>query len=653
MCGITGFWNYGEANSELSYSKITRMTEVIAHRGPDDDGIWIDPEFGLAVGHRRLSILDLSAAGHQPMTSHSGRWIISFNGEIYNHLDIRRKLSTSSTSLPWRGYSDTETLLAAIEYWGLEHALDLVVGMFAFALWDRKEKKLTLVRDRFGEKPLYYGYQNNTFLFASELKALKAYPNFNAEICLDSLASYFRLSYIPAPYTIYKNISKLMPGSFLTVTLENVTNRIIPEPKQYWSAVSTAYSGLANSFTGSFCEAADALDNELSRSINDQRISDVPVGVFLSGGIDSTIVAAYLQKHSANAIKSFSIGFKEENYNEAHHAMSIAKYLGTDHTELYVSADQALSVVSKLPFIYDEPFADSSQIPTFLVSELASTSVKVALSGDGGDELFCGYNRYNKASQIFSFLNTVPSAKRALLSSILSSLNPNTVERYYSLLKLLLPSRYRTLSVADKLSKLGVALSSSGPGSIYENLISHCTNPNDFVLSSREHKLATAIYSGIIDDLDIRSWMMLLDTVSYLPDDILVKVDRSSMSASLETRSPLLDHRLFHFAWTLPISYKHRNGVSKAILKRVLSRYIPDKYFTRPKMGFGIPLDTWLRGPLKEWADELLNPLLISDSGFIDPCHVKLLWEQHLSGKYNWQYCLWDILMWQSWIRVQ
>lgn len=563
MCGFVGFLGSSSFYEQVGdEAMLKRMADTIMYRGPDDAGYWFDGDNRIGLGHRRLSIVDLSPAGHQPMQSSSSRYVIAFNGEIYNHPSLRQALEINGQAPSWRGHSDTETLLAGFDVWGIQGTVERAIGMFAFAVWDRQTYTLTLGRDRFGEKPLYYGWQGRgndaVFLFGSELKALRAHPAFESNINRGALSLYMRHNYIPAPYSIYEGVGKLSPGCLLTVSLQQ------REPKvwAYWSFAQVAESGAANVFVGSDDQAVDELEALLKDAVRQQMMADVPLGAFLSGGVDSSTVVALMQAQSSRPVKTFTIGFNEEGYNEAIHAKAVARHLGTEHTELYVTAERALSVISRLPTLYDEPFSDSSQIPTFLVSQLARQHVTVSLSGDAGDELFCGYNRYEPP--------TLLTGNRPALSGL------DDVQR-----------------------------------------------------------------------------MMALDMMTYLPDDILTKVDRAAMGVSLETRVPFLDHRVVKFAWRVPQAMKLRDGVSKWILRQVLYRHVPKKLIERPKMGFGVPIDTWLRGPLKDWAEALLDEGRLRREGYFNPALVRAKWAEHLSGKRNWQYHLWDVLIFQTWLEEQ
>lgn len=637
MCGFSGIFGSPPCEDDLR-----RMGLAIAHRGPDDSGVWIDPEAALGFVHRRLSIIDLSSLGHQPMASACGRYTIAFNGEIYNHAELRQSLGHTN----WRGHSDTETLLAAVASWGLEVALKRVVGMFAFALWDRKTKCLTLARDRLGEKPLYYGWQGATFLFGSELKALKAHPAFRAEIDRDALTLFLRHNAIPAPYSIYQGIHKLPPGTFLQLHAEQKN----AHPVAYWSARSVAEAGQCNLFRGSDAEAVAELERLLGEAVNGQMMADVPLGAFLSGGIDSTTVVALMQAQSACPVKTFTIGFYEGGYNEADHAKAVARHLGTEHTELYVTPQDAMDVIPSLSAIYDEPFADSSQIPTYLVSRLARQHVTVSLSGDGGDELFGGYNRYFWARNLWRKLGWMPRPLRAAMAGVLTALPPTAWNTAFSKLERWLPARLRYATPGDKLHKAAEILAVRSPEEIYLGLVSHWKDPAQLVRGSQEPRTLLNVPSRQADLPDFEHLMMYLDTVTYLPDDILTKVDRAAMSVSLETRVPLLDHRVVEFAWTLPLGVKIRHGQGKWLLRQVLYRHVPQSLMERPKMGFGVPIDEWLRGPLRHWAGALIEPARLKREGILNAEPIQRKWHEHQAGTRNWSYYLWDVLMFQAWI---
>lgn len=646
MCGISGFLECNTVNTDVSFmDSIKRMNASLVHRGPDNDGCWYDIEAGIALGHRRLSIIDVSPEGNQPMISASGRYVITYNGEIYNYRELRRELEI--TGCRFRGNSDTEVMLAAFEKWGLVNSVKRFIGMFAFALWDRQERRLFLVRDRMGEKPLYYGWQGNTFLFASELKALSAYPGFSADIDRNSVVLFMRYGYIPTPYSIYKGIKKLVPGTIITITREEPG--CYPQPVPYWSFKHIVEAGLDDPYSGSEEEAIVDLDDLLRDVIKHQMISDVPLGAFLSGGIDSSTIVALMQAQNNAPVKTFSIGFYEPAYDEAQYAREVAAYLGTDHTELYVTPEEAMEVIPRLPELYDEPFADSSQIPTHLVAALARQKVAVSLSGDAGDELFGGYNRYFWGRSIWNKVGWLPKPLRVAGAEALRILPPSVWDNIFSCLEPVLPKSFRPRLPGDKVYKLAEVLAARSPEAMYNNLVSTWKSPQELVIGAIEPVTVLTDPQKWADTGDFTLRMMYLDTLSYLPDDILVKVDRACMGISLESRAPFLDHRVVEFAWQLPFEMKIRDGEGKWILRRVLYRYVPRDLVDRPKMGFGVPIDSWLRGPLKEWAEDLINENRLLHEGFFQPKMIKKVWLEHLSGKRDWQYYLWPILMFQAW----
>lgn len=636
MCGIAGLWDPTRRGGDLA-NCVRAMTDAMTHRGPDGSGFWHDNETGMALGHRRLSIIDLSDAGHQPMLSADGRWVLTYNGEIYNADELRPELEAAGAT--FRGHSDTEVLIEACARWGVEATLPRLIGMFAFALWDTRERRLYLVRDRLGIKPLYWGWFGRLLLFGSELKALRAHDGWEPEIDRDSVASYMRHNYVPGPWTIYRNVSKLPPGGVAVFRPGHE-----PEVKRYWSLDEIVRAGLANRSDMGDDEAADALEALLGDAVRRRMVADVPLGAFLSGGIDSSLVAALMQANSSRPVRTFSIGFHEHGYNEAQHAKEVARHLGTDHTELYVEPQHARDVIPRLADMFDEPFADASQIPTYLVSEMTRRHVTVALSGDGGDELFAGYVRYFQAMTLFPVLEHVPGRARAAVSAAIRGISPSA----WSALFRIAPARWRMPQPGDRMHKLAGILNQS-PDGYYRYLISHWQDPDALVRGGREHR-------GILWDAEVKRYvsdpverMQYLDTATYLPDDILTKVDRASMAVSLEARVPLIDHRVVAFAWTLPPSMKVRDGTGKWLLRRVLARHVPDRLIDRPKMGFGVPIDSWLRGPLREWAEDLLSERRLAAEGFLDPSMVREKWTQHLGGRVNHQYLLWDVLMFQAW----
>jgi len=648
MCGIAGVIDPrpGKSAGQLG-SAAEKMSDAVKNRGPDDSGLWVDEINGLAFGHRRLSIIDISEQGHQPMVSSSGSYVIAYNGEIYNFQKIKKDLEKEKP-VKWRGHSDTEVLLEAIERYGVLEAVKLLNGMFAFALWDRRQKSVTFARDRLGKKPLYYGYNNGVFLFGSELKSFFAYPGFQGEIDRGSLALFLRHNYIPAPHSIYKGIRKLKPAHILTIRFP-LTPGQIPEPAPYWSAREVYSAGAQNPFKATEDELTLKLNELLLDAVGARMISDVPLGAFLSGGIDSSLVVSLMQAQSARKVKTFSIGFNEDAYNEAPFAYEVARHLGTDHTELYVTSQEARDVIPRLPEIYDEPFADSSQIPTYLVSKMAREHVTVCLSGDGGDESFGGYNRYLWAMSIWKKIGWAPLPLRKLSAGAITSIPPGAWEKLYSAVQPVLPDSVRVSNPGDKAHKLAELLSLNGPVEMYRWLVSQFREPERIVTGSKEPRTILSNEEEWASVEDFTQQMMFLDTVTYLPDDILTKVDRASMSVSLEARAPLLDYRVVEFAARLPVKMKIGDGYSKRLLRQTLFKYVPKQIIERPKMGFGAPIDSWLRGPLREWAESLLDEKRLKRESIFDPSPIRKKWSEHLSGKRNWQYHLWTALMFQAW----
>ena len=636
MCGIAGILGGRSADA----ATVTRMTRSLAHRGPDDEGVWVDGDQSIALGHRRLSIIDLSPAGHQPMSSPAGRYVITFNGEIYNYRDLRADLSVE-----WRGHSDTETLLAGFDSWGIKRTLERAIGMFAFAVWDRQESSLVLARDRLGEKPLYYGRQrpDGPFLFGSELKALLQHPEFIGEIDREALSLFVRYLAVPEPLSIYRGISKLLPGAMLTIR-----DRAEPILERYWSGADVARSGIAKPLALDPKSAADEFERILDAAVGRQMTADVPLGAFLSGGVDSSSVVAIMQKLSSRPVKTFTVGFHEEAFNEAEHAKAVAKHLGTDHTELYVSPDKLLDVIPQLPSMYDEPFADSSQIPTYLISALARQHVKVALSGDGGDEMFGGYERYRVTASWWSKIERVPMPLRAVAARALTAIPASALTKLGDSL----PGSLRYRRLGEKVRKGASMLCSETADRLYDFMLSLWRDPTALVIGappSTAHPLPVGPELAGIGGVER---MMAQDMLGYLTNDILVKVDRASMAVSLETRVPLLDPQVVEFAWKLPLNFKIRGGVTKWLLREVLYRHVPPSLIERPKMGFGVPLDEWLRGPLRDWAEALLDERRLRDEGFFHPHEIRKAWDEQLRGQLN-SGRLWTILMFQSWLEDQ
>jgi asparagine synthase (glutamine-hydrolysing) len=647
MCGFAGLFqpNGAKMRRDLRGTAL-RMVNTLHHRGPDDDGHWADNEAGIAFGFRRLSIVDLSPAGHQPMVSRSGRYVLVFNGEIYNAEDLRDELGHKDV-LQFRGHSDTEVMLACFDAWDVTPSVARFNGMFAFVVWDRREHLLYLFRDRLGEKPLYYCWMGATLIFGSELKALRAHPEFQPEIDRDALTLLLRHNCIPAPYSIYKSVQKLPAASFLCVS---ATSGLNVNPVPYWSMKEVVDAGLRAPLLLGERETVEQLDSVLRKSVKMRMLGDVPIGAFLSGGIDSSMVVALMQAQSSRSVRTFSIGFEESGYNEAAEAKSVASYLRTDHTELYVTAAEAVAVIPRLPYLYDEPFADSSQIPTFLVAQLARQSVTVCLSGDGGDEVFGGYNRYSWISRIWKTIGWMPESLRKAASSAITSISSDRWERALSSLGPALPSGLKQRMPGDRVHKLACIMGASSPQMMYKMLCSHWLKPERIVVNSNEPKTRLTEANQSSDLTDLTAQMMYLDTITYLTDDILTKLDRATMAVSLEARVPLLDHELVEFAWRIPLSLKICGGQGKHILRQVLYRYIPRKVVERPKMGFGIPLGSWLRGALRDWAESLLDATRLKNEGYFSPEPIREKWKEHLSGTRNWQHHLWDILMFQAWL---
>jgi asparagine synthase (glutamine-hydrolysing) len=639
MCGIAGFLATGGFSNDGA-SIARAMGDALRHRGPDDRGEWVDPPAGIALSHRRLSIVDLSAAGRQPMQTADGRWVIVYNGEIYNHLDMREQLERAGSAPAWRGHSDTETLLAAIVAWGVTEALRRAVGMFALALWDRDARALTLARDRLGEKPLYYGVQSGALLFGSELKALRAHRTFAAPIDRGALSLLLRYGYVPSPWSIYSGIRKLPPGTTLTLRQPGDAEA---GPVPYWSMREAALTGASDPLHLSDGEAVAELDRLLRQSIAGQRMADVPLGAFLSGGIDSSTTVAVMQALSSQPVRTFTLGFAEAAYDESAHARVIASHLGTSHTELTVTPAEARNAIPQLPAIFCEPFADASQIPTFLVSQLARRDVSVSLSGDGGDELFGGYERYHWAQRIAA----VPLTARRALGAALQALPAEAWSALLAPAAPLLPRALREGHRADRLRKLSAVLRSTSDDSLYEQLVSFWPHGGSPVLGGIEPPTAFGETPASIEPFAMR--MMMVDLHTYLPDDILVKVDRAAMAVSLETRVPLLDHRIVEFALRLPQRFKFRDGQSKWLLRQMLDRYVPRAMVERPKMGFGIPIHDWLLGPLRDWAETLLAEPRLREAGLLDSVPIRRLWAEHLNRRNDWGYRLWPILMFEAW----
>lgn len=630
MCGITGFWQQLEQQDTFNRT-ITSMTDSLIHRGPDDGGVWVNEACGLGMGNRRLAIIDLSPAGHMPMVSKCGQYVLAYNGEIYNFMELRQELEADGYR--FRSQTDTEAILEGCVRWGVKATLEKLNGMFAFALWDGTSKMLTLARDRMGIKPLYYGWSKQTFIFGSELKAFHHHPDFSKSLNRDVLALYLRYSYIPEPYSIYNNVYKLPPGHY--ISLNQSTEKA--EPVAYWDIQQVAQQSNGQPFAGNETEAIDAFDTLLKDAVKKRMVADVPLGAFLSGGVDSSAIVSLMQAQSEQPVKTFTIGFQEKGFDESAHAKAVAAHLGTDHTELLVTPEQAQAVIPNLATIYDEPFADVSQIPMYLVSELTRKHVTVSLSGDGGDELFAGYSRY-----LLRKLHRVPSFVRLLGSKTMQSLSTDQWDRLFKPMKQIsLPG--------DKLHKLSEIVDKSSFSEMYRALISNCKSPENCLMGVNEpsSNITNQMQWQTFDD-PIKQ-MMFLDLITYLPGDILTKVDRASMAVSLEARVPMLDHRVVAFAWTIPLQWKIQQKQTKWLLRQMLYRYVPKDLIERPKMGFGVPIGDWLRGPLRDWAEDLLDEHKLKQAGIFRSDAIHVRWHEHLSGKRNWQNHLWDVLMFQAW----
>lgn len=642
MCGIAGALGGRPLEPEV----IVRMGRALAHRGPDDEGLWFDAEAGIGFAHRRLSIIDPSPAGHQPMQSPSGRYVITLNGEIYNYSELRTAILDGGQEIEWRGHSDTEVLLAGFDAWGIRNTLERASGMFAFGVWDKQERRLILARDRMGEKPLYYGRPagpKRAFLFASELDALRQHPDFEPEVDRHSLSLLVRYLEVPAPFSIYRGVFKLQPGTMLTL----YSDRAEPLIEKYWSAAQVVQTGVEDPFVGSEADAADELECVLTRAVGRQMMADVPLGAFLSGGVDSSTVVAMMQKLSRTPVNTFTIGFHESTYNEAGHAKAVAGHLGTKHTELYVSGSQARDVIPRLSTIYDEPFADSSQIPTYLISALARQDVTVALSGDGGDELFGGYDRYLFTTNFWHRIAGIPAPLRAAAARALTMVSATNWTRLGDVASAMAPRSLNVARLGDKLHKAASLLTSESLDELYDRMLVQWRDPAEVVLGITQEPVLGQ--DPELTRLVGVEGMMARDMLGYLPNDVLVKVDRAAMAASLETRVPLLDPDVVQFAWRLPLHLKIRGNETKWLLRQVLYRHVPAALIERPKMGFAVPLGSWLRGPLREWTEALLDERRLRDDSYFSPREVRRAWEAHVRGEDN-EHKLWPILIFQSWL---
>lgn len=645
MCGIAGMFASSGFRSEQLTEIGNMMGQQLHYRGPDDCGVWHDAASGIMLAHRRLSIVDLSPAGHQPMESVCGRYVLVFNGEVYNHLVLRAELQAIGSAPVWRGHSDTETLLAGLSVWGLTATLERAVGMFAIALWDRAEHRLTLARDRMGEKPLFYGWVRGSFVFGSELKALRALPGFDNPVSRTALGMYLERRFVPAPYSIYEDVFKLEPGRVLSIDTAGLADRSL-QISQYWRFTDAVRQGLATPLQNEF-DAVAALDAALREAVALQKVADVPLGAFLSGGVDSSMVVALMQAQSMQPVKTFTVGFDVAEFDESLHAQAVARHLGTEHHALRVTADDVLAVIPLLPAIYDEPFADSSQIPTHLVCKAARQHVAVALSGDAGDELFGGYNHYFSGQGVWKHLGWIPPAVRRQLGSSIQKV-PVTV---WDALGSVLPGARDVVRFGDKAHKLAYRLKTvQSLDDLHGVLMTDWPQVADTVRGSANLTGMLDVASVVAGVAEPEHRMMLRDTLSYLPDDILTKVDRAGMSVSLETRIPFLDHRVVELAWSLPLHMKMRNGQGKWALREVLYKYVPRSLIERPKAGFSFPLAQWLRGPLRDWAEGLLDETRLRQDGYFNPAPIRALWNQHLSARHDWSVRLWSVLMFQAWL---
>ncbi|WP_309678791.1 asparagine synthase (glutamine-hydrolyzing) [Polaromonas sp.] len=644
MCGFAGFLTTESGASGSLEAVATGMALAIQHRGPDDAGVWSDAECGIALSHRRLSIIDLSPAGHQPMHSANGRYVLAFNGEIYNHLALRTELAAARQAPAWRGHSDTETLLAGFAAWGVTATLQRAVGMFAMALWDQAERRLTLARDRLGEKPLFYGWVHGAFVFGSELKALRAYPGFDNPVSRDALALYLQHCAVPAPYSIYQDIFKLEPGCVLALDAGGLGSKTL-QLEPYWRFMDAVHQGQAAPFQVD-AEAVVALETALREAVALQAVADVPLGAFLSGGVDSSAIVALMQAQSSRPVQTFTVGFDEAGFDESPHALAVARHLGTEHHALRVTAADARAVIPQLPAMYDEPFADSSQIPTHLVCQAARQQVTVALSGDAGDELFGGYNRYFWGPRVWNRMKRIPEGlRRGVAGGIARVPGPA-----WDALGRALPGAHGVARLGDKVHKLARLTSATSLDSLYRSLVTEWPQDAELVRGAARlpTRLDDASLAAGVPEAEQR--MMLWDTLTYLPDDILTKVDRAAMSVSLETRVPFLDHRVVELAWRLPLHMKIRDGQGKWALRQVLYKYVPRELIERPKAGFGIPVGQWLRGPLREWAEGLLDEARLQREGYFNPAPIRRVWQEHLSGRHDWTVRLWTVLMFQAWL---
>ncbi len=671
MCGCTGFLTGGSPSLAELEGSVRRMADTLRHRGPDDSGVWVDGEAGVALGHRRLSILDLSPAGHQPMHSACKRYVIAFNGEIYNHLEIRQKLEAEGGKTPpvWRGLSDTETLLAAFSRWGVEATLQAAVGMFAIALWDRQSRTLTLARDRFGEKPLYYGFAQGSgfargsvggdegqvngtgpLLFGSELKALMAHPAWQGTLATEALEGYLRFGCVGGGSSIFQGVAKLPPGCLVEVSLADVRSGELPAPRVWWSAEQAARKAIQAGCLEDPEAAVSAVEQALGQSVRRRMLADVPLGAFLSGGIDSSLIVSLMQQQADQPVRTFSVGFDDARYDESIHAVAVAAHLGTDHLTLRATPGMALDLVPRLPELFDEPFADSSQLPTALVSRLTREHVTVALSGDAGDELFGGYNRHLWVPRIWHKLKRLPLPARRALAVSLKAIPSHRYDQLMQLGGRWLPDRLRLRTFGEKLHKLAAVLASPGERALFAGVAAMNRQPDTLLARQVPDRAPEALYPAL-QQFNSVEWMLLMDTLHYMVDDVLVKVDRASMASSLEVRVPFLDPEVFHTAWRIPSNIRLREGQGKWVLRQLLYRHVPRELIERPKMGFAVPLDAWLRGPLRPWAEDLLSSASLKDLPLLDPRQAQSLWQAHLKGQGHHAQQLWTVLQLLAWQR--
>lgn len=647
MCGIAGFFGFGRTGDPAK--ALAAMSDALVHRGPDAQGQWIEPEAQIALAHRRLSIIDLSPAGAQPMASHDGRWMLAYNGESYNFPALREALEARHGAIGWRGHSDTEVLLEGFARDGIQATLDRVDGMFAMALYDRQERTLTLIRDAFGEKPLYYGLADGSLAFASELRAIEARPGFSGELDLDALGAFFKYSYIPAPATIWRGFSKLPPAHLVTITLDDIAGGNLRSPTPWWDAVGDALAARDAPFAGSREEARAAGDSLLLASASRRMVSDVPLGAFLSGGIDSSMTVALMMESASHPVKTFSIGMDESGFDESAAAAQVARHLGTDHTELVLTPEQVQAVVPDIVGVHDEPFADSSQVPTWLVSRMARRDVTVALSGDGGDEVFGGYNRYFRGPQVWSRVAALPTPLRRFAAGALGAVPPQAINRMVAMAGALAPRELAAGRPGEKVQKLARVMGQPDIGAFQDSMLATASDPAAILSRDAGEMALTDRLDPRAKDLPFADRAMLLDTENYLPDDVMTKVDRAAMAHSLETRTPYLERDLYRFAWSLPPELRAGSGEGKTLLREMLYARVPRELVDRPKAGFSFPVGRWLRGGLRDWAEAGLSRDALAQSGLLSVDHIRTRWDEHVSGRRDHETMLWNVLMFQAW----